>query len=302
MKDILFLHNKFINKTRWDECIKNAGNGRIYAYSWYLDILNPDWYGLVKDHYKFVMPVMSNKKLGFQYIIQPVYAQQHGVFPSPGTGVMNEFLNRLAQLSKYIHITLNAENTVQTDLFETWPKDNYILHLSPSYEDIVAGYNKHAKRYARKAGREVTIHPNVTADDYIALKKQASGKHMKAAYFDKLYSILHYAETNNMASIYGAFVGEEMCAAAAFLYDVHRIIYLNGVSSPLGRKHRAMFGVFNHFIKTHAGSKKILDFEGSSVAGVARFFQGFGAEAETYTVIRQNKLPRIIKWVKNING
>ena len=39
-----------------------------------------------------------------------------------------------------------------------------------------------------------------------------------------------------------------------------------------------------------------IDFEGSSVDSIARFYQGFGAENIPYYHIKQNRLPWWIRW------
>ena len=47
MTKIKFLYNKEINKIHWDECVLNSINSKIYAFSWYLDIVSDEWNGLV---------------------------------------------------------------------------------------------------------------------------------------------------------------------------------------------------------------------------------------------------------------
>ena len=41
----------------WDNCITNASNGLIYAYSFYLDTIAKQWDALVLDDYRMVMPL-----------------------------------------------------------------------------------------------------------------------------------------------------------------------------------------------------------------------------------------------------
>jgi len=47
----------------------------------------------------------------------------------------------------------------------------------------------------------------------------------------------------------------------------------------------------DQLIRDHAGSEKILDFEGSNIPSIARFFSGFGARPETYQEVRFSRLP-----------
>jgi hypothetical protein len=51
-----------------------------------------------------------------------------------------------------------------------------------------------------------------------------------------------------------------------------------------------MFAVVNKVIKENSGQNKVLDFEGSMIEGIARFFQGFGAVAENYYRVQKSKI------------
>jgi len=105
--------------------------------------------------------------------------------------------------------------------------------------------------------------------------------------------------SNGRGIIYGAYSKRnELCAAAFFLKEQKRITYLNSVSTPEGKAARAMYAIINRFIADHAGTGIILDFEGSNVEGIARFFEGFGAQPETYQHIKYNNLPWFLKLIK----
>ena len=51
-------------------------------------------------------------------------------------------------------------------------------------------------------------------------------------------------------------------------------------------------------IQLHAGSDHILDFEGSSIPGLARFYSGFGAHDEPFYFHVENNLPWYLRWRK----
>src|SRR5690606_23323566 len=101
----------------------------------------------------------------------------------------------------------------------------------------------------------------------------------------------------------GVFSDEnELCAAAFFCRWKDRAIYMNAVSSPEGKKSRAMFLLLDNFIRKNANTNLILDFEGSMLRGVSRFFEGFGATPEIYYGMNFNRLPGIIKWMKKLKN
>ncbi|MFC2114343.1 hypothetical protein ACFLRI_03245 [Bacteroidota bacterium] len=74
------LTNLDINRQKWDYCVDNALRPAIYALSWYLDAVCPEWKGLVIGDYKAVMPVCWRKKAGQTYLFQPPYCQFGGIF------------------------------------------------------------------------------------------------------------------------------------------------------------------------------------------------------------------------------
>ena len=54
---IRFFENKDINKQNWDKCLEQSGSAKIYAYSWYLDIVSPNWKALIQDDYTSIFPL-----------------------------------------------------------------------------------------------------------------------------------------------------------------------------------------------------------------------------------------------------
>ena len=59
-----------------------------------------------------------------------------------------------------------------------------------------------------------------------------------------------------------------------------------------------MYFLVNSFIEQNTNKNIILDFEGSMIQGVARFYSGFGAKAEHYFQLKFNRLPLLLKWFK----
>jgi hypothetical protein len=60
-----------------------------------------------------------------------------------------------------------------------------------------------------------------------------------------------------------------------------------------------MFFLIDKFIQEHAGEKIILDFEGSNLPGLARFYKGFGSDDFVYLQVRKNNLPKLVRWLKD---
>ena len=97
--------------------------------------------------------------------------------------------------------------------------------------------------------------------------------------------------------VYGA--DGELCAGAMFVESNGKIIFLFSATSEAGRKQGGMFFILNEFLKLNGGRNITLDFEGSDLPGLARFYKSFGATKMEYSLIKKNKLPFIIRIFKH---
>jgi hypothetical protein len=295
---IQYLHNSAIDVVRWDSLIKWSPNGRSYAMSWYLDILHPDWHGLVYGDYEYVMPVISSSKLGIRYAYQPVYGQQHGIFPPANPEVKTLFIGELKKRFRLIEISFNAYNQIPAQAFEISYRKNYLLSLYNPYPVIREGYSNHTSRYVQKAKKEVSVMASLDLEGFVKLKSRFGGKNT-TGHLAELKLIIAHAIARKEGILYFVYDNHnQVCGAAFFLKEKGRYTYLSSVSSPEGKKLRAMFALIDRFIFDHANQPFLLDFEGSENEGIARFFAGFGAIPEYYPKVKYNRLPKWIRWMK----
>ena len=80
LSNIRYLERHEIDTIKWDQCIRHAANGLIYSYSVYLDTMAKQWSALVLNDYEAVMPLTWNRKFGFNYLYQPAFTSQLGIF------------------------------------------------------------------------------------------------------------------------------------------------------------------------------------------------------------------------------
>jgi hypothetical protein len=95
---------------------------------------------------------------------------------------------------------------------------------------------------------------------------------------------------NGSGRLLSAYDDNRLIAAVFVIYSGSRIYYLCPVSSAEGKQKHSMSLLVNEIIARNAGTDKILDFEGSSISGVAKFYAGFGAKPEFYPVWNRIKL------------
>ena len=82
--------------------------------------------------------------------------------------------------------------------------------------------------------------------------------------------------------IWGVQKNGKLIAALCWLKDAKRITYLLPVATPEAKKLGLPTLLVVALIQQFCESNLQLDFEGSMLAGVARFYQSFGSQKETY--------------------
>ena len=87
-------------------------------------------------------------------------------------------------------------------------------------------------------------------------------------------------------------------ACAAFLIYNERVIFHLGTSNPKGKKIGAMHFLIDSIITQLAGKNLFIDFEGSEIDGIERFYKSFGAFKKPYFKYKENNLPILLSWLK----
>lgn len=291
---IRFLEHNEIDKDRWDAWIQACPYKTPYARSWYLDLVSPGWAALIDDE-GFVMPLPLRRKFGITYVPRPYYAQQLGLFgeEEPGPERISAFLLALPPHIRLADLSLNEKNqpTSMAGLLKL--QTNFILQLENSLENLRKNYSENVRRNIRNAAQHslVCVETKVE-EELLHLKWGNKPEKMKQDQLLLAQKIIRTSLGQDSGTIWQAMHPDgEVLASVFFLFDGSRYVYLISASSKRGKEMFAMFLLLDHFIQTRAGSNFVLDFEGSEIPGIARFFAGFGAENHPYPVIRINRLP-----------
>lgn len=289
-----YLKYSEIDLEKWDKCIEEAANRRVYALHWFLDRTAVKWDALVYGDYKYVMPLPVRKKWGIKYVFQPVFCQQLGIFPSAPQEIQQKFADELKRKFRFVNFQVNTQTEPKAFLgYGITRKENFILPLHDSYSTLSSQYRKRARQNiatAHKNGIRVTRGMNIR--DYIDLKKKHIALDVSPDSYEKLSKLISLTQTKGNGMIMAAYTEtNEFCAAAFFLRSGNRIVYLNAFSTEEGKNNNAMYAIVDEFIRENAKSGYLLDFEGSSIKGVAHFYKSFGSFSETYYLLYLNKLP-----------
>ena len=297
------LSRKEIDDVKWDRLIAGSTAETLYPYSWYLDAVSDRWSAMVDDDYRFVMPVIWRRKAGIKYIYQPFYTQQLGVFSREYVDpeLIPGILRYLYRKFRFAGMNLNAKNLVgEQDPFMVEDKSNYILHLNRNYTDLSKSFSTNARRNIQKSMENSgLVEKNLPVREMIRLKRENDTIKRSDDDYRWLESLLELILQRGAGKIYSVKDGDAASAAAFFAFSKTRAIYLLSASSQGGKEQRGMFRIIDTFIRDHEGSGLILDFEGSNIPSVARFFGGFGAQPEIYQGVSFSRLGTLNKLRKH---
>jgi hypothetical protein len=304
MQQIEYISHADIDKQKWDDCVQHATNGLIYAYSWYLDAMADNWDALVLNDYDAIMPLTWNKKYGVHYLFQPYFCASLGIFSKNQiTPVVTEaFLKKIPKRFRYIDIYLNYNNLFPVEGFQLTERLNFILSLNNSYAEIAEQYRTNLKRNIRKAEQSGLIaKQNIPVEDIISLAKETMQRVSAISdeqldRFKKLFSVAKEKQLAETLGIYNN--NDQLLASAVFLHSHKRWYYILVGNHPNGKTLGASHYLIDRFIAIHAGTDTLLDFEGSDIRNLAFFYSSYGATEERYPALRMNRLPKLLKWLK----
>lgn len=300
--NIRYLENSHIDRQKWDDCILNAVNGNIYAYSWYLDIVCDHWDALVDKGYNIVFPLTYRKKFGISYLYQPCFSQQLGIFSTVqlSPGIVDEFLDNIPKHFKLIEIQLNSFNEATHKGFELRMRPNLELELIQAYEDISKNYSQNLRRNLKQA-READwkIADNIDIEAIINIFKENKGRTIETLSdmdYKKLISLTRACKKRKSLLVAGAIKDGLLHAGIIFIRSHQKIILLFSATDSIGREYGAMPLLIDSLISSYSNTHTILDFEGSEDANLARFYSSFGAREFKYPFIRRDNLLGIVRF------
>lgn len=317
---ISLIPSKDIDKTEWDNFVSNTPQANLYGQSWYLDLAGSNWWGcFFKSNHQLVavMPFFTRKKFLVTTIYQPVICQQLGIYSIPDcpdlSAALKQLLDSWLQNYKVIEYKFNFHNNelIKATLKNSFTK-KYVTHhlpLNKDFSDLLTDFSKNHRRNIKKAfknGLSVNVEQDSikpVIDIFKSEKKQAFGNLLEkyCEYVQRLYS---YCLSHNKGILYTVCDSSgTLVAGAFFIFYKNQIVYLFGANSPEGKDKGAMAFLFEHLIKSYSNSPFVLDFEGSMVPSIARFFKGFGAEEISFFAIMVNKFyffEQIKKIIKNV--
>lgn len=291
---IRYLTHNQIDTQRWDDCIEKSPDALVYVWSWYLDVVHPDWEALVEDDYETVMPLAGGRRFGINYLFQPFFTQKFGVFGKNEVSEdkIEEFLEAIPEKFKFADFRLKGVKGING--LKGVNHRNIELDLSPEYSVLAENYHSNTKRNLAKAKKEkIEVSDMVEPSVIIDLFRKNRGARITKwgdAEYERLLSLVEAARNHDSCCVLGVKNTDNQIVAGAFFMISHsKIVFLFSGADESNKDSHALTFLIDHVIERFSGSDKTLDFEGSDDDGLARFYMGFGGRETTYQGIRLNR-------------
>ena len=143
------------------------------------------------------------------------------------------------------------------------------------------------RRNIKKArNNRVAVTGHGSVEDIITLFRENRGREVSTVSDNhyKRFTRLCHDYFHRGRALFQAVYNQQnvMVAGAVFLRHQNRLVFIFSGLSEEGKQLGAMPLIIDDMISRNAQSNLIIDFEGSNDPGLARFYQSFGAEKETY--------------------
>ena len=298
---ILEVASPDINRTAWDACVQKHDPGLLYMQSWFLDIMAPGWEALVQPDgdaggYTAIMVLPCRRKWTISYLYQPYLAAQLGyVGPDNSPENMKRFFDAIPSRFRYWDFCMNERNPLSVPGYAIRRRRNRVLSLQQPYEALRDHFSDNCLRNIRKAETKHCFVQQQGAEgteEAIALYARTSRFPPRPADLHRIKQLTKTMKEKRQLTVYTVRSEKgQLLSTAIFFWQDNRSYFLLPANAPAARDAGSSYALVNTFIKDHSNSPAILDFEGSDIASVDRFYAGFGAEERFYPSVVKNKLP-----------
>ena len=293
------IQHQDIDFKTWDQTILSSATPFVFAQSFYLNATCPQWDALVIGDYESVFPLTYKTKFGFTYLPQPPFTSQLGVFGKVDLEIEQLFFNYITQHYKLIDVELNISNKITSEFIR--PKNTYILNYQSEYK-----FNQNTKRNINKAvengfGVEIIDDKDIVAlsQKYLNpfLEREVKLTKSTVSLLDDL--LKNSIESKTLYTFKVLDKNQTMKALGHFICNGKHALYLKGTNFDKADNSGSMHMLMQHAIEFFANKSIFFDFGGGSKQGLANFYMGFGGQVSTYSFLQVNRLPWLIKFIKN---
>lgn len=282
-----------IDRHRWDLLVSASSDALVFYNTWYLDPLC-NWDAIIYSDYKGAIVLPRSKRFGVSTLYQPNFIQKCNWF---GNSLTNEEKVHIWKLItsnfNIIHFNTNINFGENVKI-----RTNLILP-SAAYSDLQKGYSKSLKKNIKKHEKNLLVQECMDVDSTIRLYRDAYGdlnKQLRSEHYLRLRSIV-LSRPKNFVIVQVLYEGA-IVSSTLLAKGNKRLHYILGAPTTKGRQLNALSVALDYAIREYGSKEYIIDFEGSNIPSVKKYYESFGSTNEPFFEIKASSTP--IRVAKNI--
>jgi len=287
LKKITHILSPGIVAEDYDRCITASPNGSIYALSWYLDIVCPDWEVIANSDYSTVMPLPVFKSMGRKTLNQPDYAYHLGVFSTsiPDPETISRYLQTIPQNYRVRKLCMNKFNNVTKKKVRIYNAAE--LDLISPYKHTRARFSCVIKDRLNLAEANSTSFVSHTSVNDLLMFSYRLDKINKHKLKPKQLSTLRLIASNSIRYRSGQLASaydktNNLCAVMLFLIFNGRASILHAAANVDGMETGAIEFIIDHFIRENSEQNLVLSIDNPGDKYLMETLQHFGSGLSEY--------------------
>lgn len=270
------IHSSKIDSDKWNSCVNTYQMDIYNEYHFLNAVCLDNWYGFVWGDYEKILPFYRKKKWGLiPYVCMPPFCQKFDNRPLTNS----EWKSALEYLkARNLKIDYSiADRKEESKILERF---NFILDKTKlTLEQLRDNYSSLLVKNLEKAYKELELnieHSNSALDCFLEVLPSFRDLVLK-----KFTSNFWKLKASQLKYFYALDKIENKALAILMYVQFGSKVYLLfPYTSDQGKKKQAMSFLIDSLI----GNKdiKFIDFEGSSIESIAKFYSQFGAEKQSY--------------------
>jgi hypothetical protein len=308
-----------IDDEKWNAFVESSPQGYIYHYTWYLDIVCPNWEAVIvknSQEWLAIMPLNIKKKWSISYILQPPLTQFLGILFKPQDSKMektlsdkkdwvNEIILSIPKKIKLFNYNFSPYFDYALPFYwhkhQLFTRYNYELDLSAGKDKLLENLHTKTRYQIKKAEKENNVVIEVSSDigSFINEHKKTGRTFLNINILSLITALYEKAYISDKSTLLIAKSQDKILTGAVFMKYKKSWINLYGSlkTHQESQKRPTEILLWKAIEMAIESGAKRFDFEGSMIEGVERFYRKFGGKPVPYLNIQKNHIP-LLKWIK----
>lgn len=245
-----------------------------------------------------IIPI--EKKWGFQFSRTPKLTPYLPLLGNWNTEDLEKAIANISDFDEWnIALPPNSNETIANIKFENGiiltKRKTHLLSLQSTETELWQGLSQQRKRHLKKTDKNLSFKVDELDLHHFILHHQKAFEKKGNPYpfsLSFLEKIIEAGRKNKAVFSEQAFFEGKLTGQIVCFYDEQTAYYLLGsIDRDFAQQNPMTALMFHALLKAKNLGLKTFDFEGSSDAGIARFFSEFGSQAEDYFVLSKIKNP-----------